>query len=150
MAEDRLTDDGKRIFRELDKLASQMVAVGFQQGDVTEESGVDICDVAAFNELGTEHIPSRPFMRQSIDGNADKITEFMQSKVDEIIGGKTADQVLKEIGIFQKGLVQETIKEGDFAPNAPATIRKKGSATPLIDTGLMRQSVNYQIKKKGG
>lgn len=150
MAEDRLTDDGKRIFRELDKLASLMVAVGFQQGDATEESGVDICDVAAFNELGTEHIPSRPFMRQSIDGNADKITEFMQSKVDEIIGGKTADQVLKEIGIFQKGLVQETIKEGDFAPNAPATIRKKGSATPLIDTGLMRQSVNYQIKKKGG
>lgn len=154
MAEDRLTADGERIFRELDKLNELMVAIGFQHGKATEENGVDVCDVAAFNELGTEHIPSRPFMRQSVDGNEDKITEFLQSKVNEIIGGKTAEQVLKEIGAFQKGLIQETIKEGVFIPNAPETIQRKskkgGPVTPLIDTGQMRQSVNYQIKKKGG
>ena len=35
-------------------------------------------------------------------------------------------------------------------PNAPSTIRKKGSDKPLIDTGRLRQSVNYVIKPKGG
>ena len=49
-----------------------------------------------------------------------------------------------------KGIVQKTIKEGSFVPNAPSTIRKKGSDKPLIDTGRLRQSVNYHIKPKGG
>jgi len=62
----------------------------------------------------------------------------------------TAKQALKELGIYQKDLVQQTITEGDFEPNAPSTIRKKRSDKPLIDTGRMRQSVNYVIKEKGG
>ena len=57
---------------------------------------------------------------------------------------------MKEIGAFQKGLIQERIVEGSFTTNAEATIRKKKSATPLIDTGRMRQSVNFVIRKKGG
>lgn len=57
--------------------------------------------------------------------------------------------MLKEIGIFQKDLIQEKITDGDFAPNAESTIRQKGSSKPLIDSGRMRQSVNYVIQKKG-
>ena len=30
-----------------------------------------------------------------------------------------------------------------------ATIKRKGSDKPLIDTGTMRQSVHYVIEKKG-
>lgn len=154
MPDDRWTADGERIFRELNKLSKLMVAIGFQHGEATYENGADVCDVAAFNEFGTDHgtyhIPSRPFMRQSVDLNEDEITEFLQKKVDEIIGGKTAEQVLKEIGIFQKDLVQTEIEEGDFEENKESTILRKGSDHPLIDTGLMLQSVNYQIKKKGG
>ena len=65
------------------------------------------------------------------------------------MNGVSAEQVLKDIGIFQKDLIQDKIKEGDFAPNAESTVRKKGSSKPLIDTGRMRQSVNYQIRQKG-
>ena len=55
---------------------------------------------------------------------------------------------MKSIGVFQKGLVQAEIVDGDFEPNAPSTIKKKGSDKPLIDTGKMRQSVNFVIVKK--
>lgn len=150
MAKEGLTADGERIFRELDKLAKMMVNIGFQQGDAKEDNGVDICDIAAFNELGTVRSPSRPFLTYSVDNNEDKISKFMQSKINEIINGKTAEQVLKEIGNFQKGIVQETIVESElYAPNSPKTIKRKGSSTPLVDTGRMRQSVNFVIKKKG-
>lgn len=145
---DTLTAEGRKFQKMLKELADLQVRVGFQQGEASQD-GVDMCDIAAWNELGTEHSPSRPFLRKSVDENVDKINGFLQSKKSDLVRGKSAEQVLKEIGIFQKDLIQEKITEGSFTPNAPATIKKKGSDKPLIDTGRMRQSVNYVIKKKG-
>lgn len=147
---DRLTPQGRRFQRMLRDLAKLEVRIGFQQGDATEEDGTDICDVAAWNELGTSNIPARPFLRRSVDDNEDKINSFLQSKKSDLINGKSGEQILKEIGIFQKDLIQEKITSGDFEANAPSTVRKKGSSKPLIDTGRMRQSVNYVVKRRGG
>ncbi|MCM1059079.1 MAG: hypothetical protein NC452_02170 [Eubacterium sp.] len=60
----------------------------------------------------------------------------------------TAVQSLVKLGTFGKALVQQEIIDGGFEPNAPATVSKKGSAQPLIDTGTMRQSVGFKIKKR--
>lgn len=156
MSHDRLTPEGKKFFKEIEKLTKMQVRVGYQQGkNFHEEDGkkVDILDVAMFNELGTSRIPSRPFMRDSVDDNAESITKFCQSQLKSVTNGsKDAESALKAIGAMQVGLVQKTIKDGSFTPNAPSTIEKKGSDKPLIDTGLMRQSVHYVItdKKKGG
>lgn len=124
------------------------VAVGYQQGEASED-GVDMVDIALFNELGTVHSPSRPFIRDSLNNNKDKISQFMQSAAKGIVNGKSAEDVLKKIGTFQKGLIQKEISSGNFVPNSPATIRKKGSSTPLIDTGRMRQSVNFVVRERG-
>ena len=67
----------------------------------------------------------------------------------KLLSGAEAGEVLKLIGIYQKDLMQQEILDGGFLPNAPGTIRRKGSSKPLIDTGRMRQSVNYVIRKKG-
>lgn len=146
---DRITPEGQRFFRELAELKELEVRVGFQRGKAQEEDGTDICDVAAFNELGTDHIPARPFIRQSVDDNESKINSFLKEEVKDFAQGKSAEQILKEIGIFQKDLMQDKITSGSFAPNAESTIKKKGSSKPLVDTGRMRQSVNYAIQKKG-
>ncbi len=146
---DRITPEGQRFFRELAELKELEVRVGFQRGKAQEEDGTDICDVAAFNELGTDHIPARPFIRQSVDDNESKINSFLKEEVKDFAQGKSAEQILKEIGIFQKDLMQDKITSGSFAPNAESTIKKKGSSKPLVDTGRMRQSVNYVIQKKG-
>ncbi len=146
---DGWTSEGKRIMRELDKLQELLVKVGFQDGQKYPD-GTMVVDVAAWNELGTVNMPSRPFMRDSVDENEEKIVKFLQAKaVDIIKNGKTAEQVLKEVGVFQKGIIQDTIVSGSFKPNSPATIAKKGSSKPLIDTGIMRNSVNFIIKKRG-
>lgn len=147
---DKVTADGKKFEKMLKELAEKEVRVGFQHGKATEEDGTDICDIAAWNELGTVHIPARPFLRMSVDDNESKINSFLQSKKKQLASGTSAEQILKEIGIFQKDLIQEKITEGSFEPNAESTVKKKGSSKPLIDTGRMRQSVNYEIKAKGG
>ena len=146
---DRLTPDGRRFMQQIKELSELKVRIGFQQGEAQEEDGTDICDVAAWNELGTSNIPSRPFLRKSVDENEQVINDFLKDEMAMLKNGTPAEQILKEIGIFQKGLIQEKILDGDYVPNAASTIRKKGSAQPLIDTERMRQSVNYVIKKKG-
>lgn len=146
---DRMTADGKKFQKMLNGLADKEVRAGFQHGKAAEEDGTDICDIAAWNELGTVNMPSRPFIRKSVDENESKINAFLQSKKDDLVRGISAEQVLKEIGIFQKDLIQEKITEGSFVSNAESTVRQKGSSKPLIDTGRMRQSVNYVVQKKG-
>lgn len=149
MARDRLTPEGERFFRELEELATKEVRVGFQRGEEVNEEGVDLLDIALWNELGTEHIPSRPFMRQATDDNERQVVAFMEAQAESLKNGATAEEVLKRTGVLMKGLVQDKIKSGNFVANAEATIKKKGSDTPLIDKGKLRQGVNYQIKKKG-
>ena len=147
---DETTPEGKRFYQELAKLKDLMSYAGFQQGQAASDDGVDMVDIAAFNEVGTSSAPSRPFMRKSVDDNEEKIIAFCQAQLAKLCDGTTtAEQILREIAVFQKGLIQETIAEGEFEPNAPSTIRKKKSDKPLIDTGRMRQSVTTIIDRKG-
>lgn len=93
---------------------------------------------------------ARPFLPQSVDNNKEKINAFCQSQLKALLAGRTtAEEVLKKTAVFMKGMVQETIKEGNFPANAPSTVKKKGSDRPLIDTGHMRQSVTTVIDRKG-
>jgi hypothetical protein len=163
---DRVTPNGKTFFKQIDELKKLQVRVGFQQGSESED-GADLVDIAAWNEMGTDYIPPRPFLRQSVDNNGAEIAATCRRLIAGIVKGNlTARKALEEIGVMQKRIIQRTIKEGGFTPNAPITIeggwlRRKGGkavfikgkgspATPLIDTGRMRQSVNFVITEKGG
>ena len=140
-----LTAEGKKYFAELEKLANLEVQVGFQDG-ASDERGTSYAEIAAYNELGTSTIPSRPFMRQSFENHQDELQDACDQVNDTLANGGSAESALNTLGVLAKGLIQEEIASGDFAPNAPSTIRQKGSAQPLIDTGRMRQSVNYVVK----
>lgn len=145
---DRWTPEGKRFLAEIEKLKKLEVRIGFQQG-AQDEDGVDMVDIAMWNELGTVNMPARPFMRDSVDNHTDVIEAFAQAQVNTLAGGGTAESVLKNMGVMQKAMIQNEIDEGSFAANAPSTVRRKKSDKPLIDTGRMRQSVQFVIKPKG-
>lgn len=146
---DRLTPEGKRFFAEIEKLKAQEVHVGFQAGGAAEDDGTDVAAVAMWNELGTSTAPARPFMRKSVDENMSQIKAMCAAQLKKITEGGTTEEALTQIGTFQKGLIQQKIVNGSFTANAPSTIRKKGSEKPLIDTGRMRQSVNFVVRRKG-
>lgn len=146
---DKLTPEGERFLKAMEQIAGLEVRIGFQAGEAAHE-GVDLCEIAAYNELGTMHIPSRPFLRDSVDNHMDEIGSHIAEWCKKIVSGEMeAHELMTNIGMLQKGLIQEEIVKGNFEPNAPATIRKKGSDKPLIDTGTMRESVNYVIVERG-
>lgn len=147
-----MTQEGKRYFAELKKLEDLEVRVGFQ-GDEVYEDGTSLAEIAAYNELGSsdgETQPARPFMKQSFENHEKELKAACEQVNAALASGETAEKALGSLGVAVKGLVQDEILEGGFEPNAPSTIKKKGSEQPLIDSSHMRQSVNYVIKKRGG
>ena len=144
-----LTPEGRRYFEALKKLSELEVQVGFQ-GDQTAEDGTSLAEIAAYNELGTSTIPARPFMKQSFENHEDELRAACERVNAALASSKSVEQALDALGVAIKGLVQTEIVDGGFTENAPSTIKKKGSDKPLIDTGTMRQSVNYVVKRRGG
>lgn len=144
----RIIDHGfTAIIEELNALHDAGVKVGIQ-GDAGSEDGVDLIDIALYNEFGTEDIPERPFIRdaaQKYEGDTLKVMEHLYGKV--VDGLATVDQVQETLGQYYQDKQQEHIRSGPWAPNAPSTIAKKGSSQPLIDKGRLIQAVRYEKLK---
>lgn len=119
------------------------------QGDAGKDpgSGVDLIDIAVWNELGTETIPARPAMRDFAEKNGEVLGQAMERMAVAVEGGSlTADQALDQLGTFaekhQKAHIRNSKKWA--TPNAKSTVAKKGSDVPLIDDGLLVNAVRYQ------
>lgn len=140
----------KRLPRKLPK--GGIVKVGFPAGKV----GSDILNRAAWNHFGTRGgasgggwggpIPARPFLLLAMRANKGKYRAALRSSAAKILlGDVTPRVVLSKLGIDAQGDVQAMI--GQVGPaNAPITVALKGSSTPLIDTGAMRQAVTFEVK----
>lgn len=112
------------------------------------DAGQDIVNRATFNEFGTRNIPERSFIRSTFDENLARYERQMKRDAKAMgTGGVDADLVLNRAGLRATADIQKKITELDSPPNAPATIARKGSSNPLIDSSRMKQSVNYEIKK---
>ena len=135
-----LTPEGRRYFEQLQKLSRLEVQVGFQEGQ-TYEDGTSLAD--------TSDSPARPFMRQSFENHEPELKAACEQVNKTLAEGGTTEKALKDLGVFCKGLVQQEIVDGGFVANKPSTIKKKKSEQPLIDTGHMRQSVDFVIKERG-
>ena len=87
-------------------------------------------------------------MRATFDEKELVIGQHAEKVVDSLISDNNSYDI-KKFGNFVEGLVKDKIVNGPFVPNSPATIKRKGSSRPLIDTGHLRQSVRYRIRQKG-
>ena len=137
----------KRIALNFKQLKGRGVKVGIM-GDETNE-GTSVVDYAVYNEFGTSRIPPRPFMATTADNNRDKVLDFAGYLVGRMIDGALdATTVLKNLGEFYQAKIQMTIRNAkEWAePNAPSTIKEKGSSSPLIDKGRLVQSIRYEVQ----
>jgi hypothetical protein len=170
------TDMGlENIFKEMEKLKSMCVKVGIPE-DAETGDGLHIAQYAAWNELGVRnkddsgwYIPPRPFMRNTADGKRGKIQEAIDKYIGSVLQGKADTKTaLSGMGEAVVGLTKDTIKEGPWEKNSPITIhgtnpkipgkrrkstyqfiKGKGSSKPLIDTGIMKNSIQYIIEQNG-
>jgi len=91
-------------------------------------------------------IPARPYIRSTVDTNEEKYGRTAESLGKRIADGKVhkADALALMGQLIEKD-IKRTIIELRSPPNAPATIRKKGSDNPLVDTGLLGGSIRYIV-----
>lgn len=92
-------------------------------------------------------IPARPFLARAQKSANARCAKLVKARMDE---NADIEQIAKEIGIVLQDEIQQQITKGNFVPNAPSTIKRKGSSRPLIDTGNLRQSVHWGITTNDG
>ena len=140
-----------KIEKELDYLKTHTVWVGFVGSESDKKvDGVAIYMYANFNEYGTSNIPSRPFFRTALNNNRKYIKEQLKELLGKVATGKmSGENALKSIGLEVQGLIQDSIKNGNWEKNAPRTIKaKKGQGQELIETGSMLRAVSFEIRRK--
>ena len=140
-----------KIEKELDYLRKHEVIVGFVSDEADKKvDGVPIWLYASYNEFGSTNVPARPFFRSAINKNRKIIISEMKGFFAKVGTGKmTGEQALNGIGLIVQGMIQDSIKNGDWQANAPSTIRaKKGKGQPLIETGSMLRAVSFEIRRK--
>lgn len=135
----------KAILKEIKKLGKMKLEVGVLGNAPRHPSGLNVADIATFNEFGTSSIPARPFIRSTFDENTEKYQRWAQKSVSLIGAGMSANNVAKRMGEMIKSDIQRKIVAIKMPPNSAATIQRKGSSNPLIDTGRMRQSIDYRL-----
>lgn len=127
--------------------AGLKVKVGLPRGSGTHgPSGMPVVELGAIHEFGTERVPERSFLRSTIREKRREHNDMIRRLGRNVIRGtETIERALGIVGTVVAANVQETIADGVPPPNAPSTIARKGSSTPLIDTGALRQSITHQV-----
>ena len=146
-------DMGKaKIEREL-RAARKLVALVGIPNDAKrhkDNPNIGLAEIAFIMEKGStvNNIPPRPFMQQTRIMNEKKVAGLSKKYLSAISTGKmSAMDAIKKLGASYEGAMKRIFIAGAFAPDAPATVRRKKSSRPLIDTGLLRQSIKHKVAK---
>jgi hypothetical protein len=97
--------------------------------------------------------PARPSVEPAIEasGNKEKISEDLGMVAEYVMKGDSiqAKKFLELAGQDAVNAIQawwDDSRNG-WAPDAPMTIKMKGSSQVLVDTGQLRRAINYVIRK---
>lgn len=91
-------------------------------------------------------IHARPFMQKAYANFVSNRKKLENGLAKKLIEGKiTPEQALEQIGMAMEGCIVESIRDGEWIPNAASTIAKKGFDKPLIDSAHMWQTVNSKV-----
>lgn len=153
---------GKEIERLLNMEGTDAVKVGVLKGSGVHPGPrgkkpkvltATIAEIAWWNEFGTRTIPERPFLRWTMREHNFYREHLKKALFKAMTTPRTYPvKWLKKVGQQAASDVRSMIRDGPFEPNAPATIKKKSTssgrkAKPLIDTGTLRQSIQYEVDK---
>lgn len=145
------------IARVLDQLQHREIQIGFFETAVYPQTNVPVAYVAAIQEFGSGPIPPRPFLRPAAADNKDKWGKLISSGVRAALREAIQlDDALGQAGEVGVGDVKNAIEAVQSPELKDPTIynrrnrknkNKNQSVKPLVDTGYMRDSVNYAVEE---
>jgi hypothetical protein len=140
---------GERLQQRLHEIARNLdqpstLRVGFLE-NATYPDGKPVGMIAAIQDFGAPrvNIPPRPFFRNMI---ADKQGEWPAA-----IAGLLKDSdydvryTLEQTGQAISGQLRQSIVDTNAPPLKPQTIARKGFDKPLVETGHMLNSIDYEV-----
>ena len=92
-------------------------------------------------------IPERSFLRACVDEKEKDFYKFAEKQLDKWLQSNSdPEPMLNALGLQFRGYVQKYIRDLSSPPNAPLTKALKGSGNPLIDTGNLVGSIEFEVK----
>lgn len=148
-----------RLKREMTRSQPVEAAVGWpEQGSGPEvhdaQSGLSNASLATIHEFGTGdgHIPERGALRKAFAAKQAEVLDLLSRGAGLFFDGRARlEAMLQKGGQLMAAEVQRFIDSGlAQPPNAPATIARKGSSTPLIHTDVLVSAVEWVVRKAVG
>lgn len=142
--------------KELEKAKRMTLKVGLPSDKVGGKvygNGVNIMQVGAAHEYGTAKMPARSFLRMPSEVKGKELGLTIQQQFERVLDGKSnTEDALGRVGVTAVNFSKEAFRSNGFGrweALAPATIEskiKKGKTTPLIETGLLRNSITWSVE----
>lgn len=99
----------------------------------------------SFRKLKQVTIPARPFIQMSVIEHSNQWKDKAADALQAIIHGESAGSYKQGIAKLMVQNIKQTMRTGGFAANAPLTVARKGSSTPLLDKGTLIGSIDSEV-----
>lgn len=120
----------------------------------TADGTMSMVELAAIHEFGSPKagIPERSFIRRTFENNKGDVARVTRSLAIEFVNGRVSlHRALSKLGAWGATQVKDTIAKGPHIPPPlkPATVARKGSDRPLVDTGRLVGSIQWEVEGAG-
>lgn len=137
--------------KRLAQLDGTEVEIGFFEEDRygDENGNLPVAQVAYYNEFGTVHNPTRPFMAETFESaTTQKHASDLMKKIFQsaLTNGRSIPRLLQVLGDDVAEMMKAIILHYPGS-NSKETIERKGRNAPLRDTEFMMNSVKFQIHR---
>lgn len=137
------------------EFVARVGVIGSAAGEVHDsESGLTNAELGLIHEFGSEsrNIPARSFLRMPLETKQDQLIDKLDTgEVKDAIESGDIKQVYKVLGREGEQIVRDAFMSGGYGnwkANAPATVARKGTDKPLLDTGALQRSVSSDVVKR--
>lgn len=151
-----MTITAKSDFSGLEKLKKQVkknyvARVGILGRGDARPDGLSNATIGFKHEFGSvsENIPIRSFLRMPLTTHSNEIEDVLKTKTAKnMVDKKGIKALITLLGVKGEAIVQEAFASrgfGTWAKNSAYTIAKKGSDSPLVDTGELRKTITSEV-----
>ena len=152
-----VVDKFSKVVKNLSLMSSDVLVGVPHEGANRKETGpMNNATIAYIQDNGSPaaNIPARPFMRPGIKAVQPKVVEALRAGALAALHGEATgvDRALNVAGLTAQSSIRGTINAGIAPPLAARTLaarraRGRTGEKPLVDTGQLRNSINYIVRK---
>jgi len=134
-----------------------LVGVPAEYGARKDEGAMNNATLAYIHDNGSPaaNIPARPFMQPGIEAGRERISKLLEQGARAAMYGNagSVEQALQKAGLVAQANIRAAINSGLPPALAPSTLaarkaRGRTGEKPLVDTGQLRNSINYVVRAK--